>query len=282
MAMAATIALAVMTVIGAAAVVPVAASGTGAVPGGAGEAWWVPLGFRHSLVSALSVRPDGTLLATVAGRGERSADGGRTFQRLASAGPPAAVDAHCPPSLGAPATLVQCAAPASLPGVLVGVGLDGTVWRRTPEGAWGRALLLLPAGGLSGVPGVTSIAAFGDSPVSDAVYVGTRGYGVIESGDGGDDWIRDDPGLPPNVVAMATDSLRQAVYAGTDDGLWVHHVQASPAPPAYAPGDLSSRRLLTALVTLVALGLSGALLALMLIASERPVPRTPSGETLRA
>src|SRR4029077_14770355 len=150
--------------------------------------------------------------------------------------------------LGAAAHLLG--APGSLDGVVVAVAADGTVWRRSQAGDWGRALLLLPDSVLDPhVPAVTGVAAF-VQPLSNAVYVATDGFAVLESGNGGDDWIRAGPGLPGHVLALTTDDAARAVYAATDDGLWVHHLQATPQPPDYAPQDLLSRQLGTALVTL--------------------------------
>ena len=140
------------------------------------------------------------------------------------------------PFLGDLAHLI--AAPAALPGVAVAVGSDNHVWRRDASGQWATAFILLPAGGLSGIPRVTSLAAFAQ-PLTAAVYMGTAGYGVLLSQDGGDDWIRADPGLPENVLGLATDSSARALYAATDQGLFVHHLQALPAS-AGVPGRRSS------------------------------------------
>jgi hypothetical protein len=89
-------------------------------------------------------------------------------------------------------------------------------------------------------------------PLSDAVYLATDGYSVLESSNGGDDWIRAGPGLPDHVLALASDDATQSLYAGTDDGLWVHHLRATPAPPTYADAQLRWRWLGIALVTLAA------------------------------
>jgi hypothetical protein len=80
----------------------------------------------------------------------------------------------------------------------------------------------------------------------------TDGYSVLASGDGGDDWIRDDPGLPSSVDALCADPAAAALYAGTTDGLWVHHLQPTPKVPAYTDTQLRSKWLGTALVTLAA------------------------------
>ena len=226
-----------------------------------GEPWWLRVAFSGNSVTAISVASSGELWVAVGGHGQVSSDGGRTFRTTPTNGPPPGIDSPCPPHLGEPSPLVECAVPAALPGVVVGVDVHGVVWRRDPHGDWGRGLLLLPSGGMAGVPRVTAVTAFADQPDSVAVYVGTDGYAVLESGNGGDDWIRDDPGLPPAVLSMATDSTHRAVYAGTADGLWVHHLRANPAPPAYPAPDLRWRRLATALVALATMGIGLVVLA---------------------
>ena len=49
---------------------------------------------------------------------------------------------------------------------------------------------------------ITSLAAF-TQPLSDAIYLGTHGYGVLISTDGGDDWIRAGAGLPDAVFSLS-------------------------------------------------------------------------------
>jgi hypothetical protein len=163
------------------------------------------------------------------------------------------------PALGASARLI--AAPAALPGVVVAVGADGTVWRRNASGSWGRSLVLLPQHLLAGPPVVTGLAAFETTPVTTAVYLATDGYAVLITADGGDDWVRAAPGLPSGVLALATDGAGRAVYAGTRDGLWVHHVQALPAPPVYRPSGLLTRWLEMAAIAGVATLAAVAVLA---------------------
>jgi hypothetical protein len=201
-----------------------------------------------------------------------SADGGRTVQRLDSDGPPPNAGAGCSTLLDPPTPLVICAAPGALPGAVVGVAPDGTVWRRTRDGAWGRSLLLLPAGGIRGIPAITSITAFRDASAGAAVYLGTDGYSVLETTDGGDDWLRADPGLPGRVLAVAADANRGSVYAGTDDGLWVHHVRRIPAPPLYAAAELSRDRWAAAAVSLLAVAGGAMLLTLLLAPGRMPRP----------
>jgi hypothetical protein len=170
------------------------------------------------------------------------------------------------PQLGASAHLI--AAPAAFPGIVVAVAVDGVVWRRGQDGDWQRALLLLPAGFPHGVPRITDAAAF-TQPLSGTVYLGTDGYSVLSSTDGGDDWIRAGPGLPDSVLALTTDSTTHAVYAGTSDGLWVHHLRALPAPPAYHDAALVWRWVGIGLVSLVS-ALAGAALLLLALPRLRP------------
>ncbi len=158
------------------------------------------------------------------------------------------------PDLGAGADLI--ASPGALPGVVVAVSADGTVWRRGQDGDWKQALLLLPASIVQGVPRITSVTAF-TTPLSDAIYLGTDGYAVLVSTDGGDDWIRAGPGLPDSVYSLSADALsanplRGAVYAGTSNGLWEHELQALPAPPAYPDAQLVWRWIGIGAITLVA------------------------------
>ena len=93
---------------------------------------------------------------------------------------------------------------------------------------------------------------------------------MLISTDGGDDWIRAGPGLPDSVYSLSADSARHAVYAGTSDGLWVHVLQALPAPPAYHDAALVWRWLGIGAVTLVAS-------AAALLGMSRLVPRRHSG-----
>ena len=169
------------------------------------------------------------------------------------------------PNLGAGAHLI--AAPALYPGIVVAVAADGTVWRRAQDGGWARALLLLPTGLPGGVPRITGLAAFTE-PLTGAVYVGTDGYAVLLSTDGGDDWIRAGPGLPDSVLALDADPVGKALWAGTSDGLWIHHLQSFPQPAVYHDAALLWRWVGIVLVSLAAAGIGAAALLLW------PRPRT--------
>jgi hypothetical protein len=124
---------------------------------------------------------------------------------------------------------------------------------------------------VQGVPRVTSVTAF-TQPLSDAIYLGTDGYAVLISTDGGDDWIRAGPGLPDSVYALSADSARHAVYAGTANGLWEHVLQQLPSPPAYQDAALVWRWLGIGAITMVAA-------ALTLLGLLRVLPRHTSEAT---
>jgi hypothetical protein len=253
----------------------------GSTPVLAAVAWWSPVGLRGTAVTRVSAVGDTIMVRTGAGATLTSPDAGKTFSpangnpsfpptgtvvvgsevwsidpegvvRHASAGAALIPDPGAP-HLGSGADLI--ASPAALPGVVVAVGTDGTVWRRGQDGDWKQALLLLPRSLFQGVPRITSLAAF-TQPLSDAIYLGTDGYGVLISTDGGDDWIRAGAGLPDAVFSLSADSARQALYAGTSDGLWVHVLQQFPAPPAYRDAALVWRWLGIGAITLVAAALA--------------------------
>src|ERR1700694_23965 len=260
----------------------------------AAEPWWTPLGLRGVAVDAVSAGGKTVLVHTSAGTTMRSDDSGLHIAPVAGnppIQPPAilksgadrwAIDAsgrvlHAlgsraltldpgSPELGAAAHLI--AAPAAFPGVVVAVAVDGVVWRRGQDGHWQRALLLLPAGFPRGVPRITGLTAF-TQPLSGSVYLGTDGYSVLSSTDGGDDWIRAGPGLPGSVLALTTDAATHPVYAGTPDDIWVHHLRALPAPAVYQDAALVWRWVGIALVSLVS-ALAGAALLLIALRRSRP------------
>lgn len=266
----------------------------GSAPARAALAWWSPVALRGTGITRVSAIGDTIMVRTARGATLLSTDGGSTFATAPATAsfPPlnvvtagkerweidpagrvlyvadTAVSATPvldpgSPDLGAGADLI--AATAALPGVVVAVSTDGTVWRRGQDGDWKRALLLLPASLAQGVPRITSVTAFTE-PLSDAIYLGTDGYADLISTDGGDDWIRAGPGLPDSVYSLSADSGRHAVYAGTSDGLWEHVLQNLPAPPAYHDAALIWRWLGIGAVTLVASTVA-------LLAMVRLVPR---------
>jgi hypothetical protein len=269
----------------------------GGVPAAAAAPWWVRSGLDGVALSAVAADGAGVVVRTTAGATLRSDDGGGTFAHVPG-DPPlsvrplarsggdtwtidsngAVLHAHGSgaltqdggaPNLGAGARLI--AAPASMPGAVVAVATDGTVWRRKSGSGWARALLLLPAGLVSGVPRVTALAAF-TRPLSGAVYLATEGYSVLISADGGDDWIRASPGLPDDVFGLAADSTTMSLYAATSDGLFVHHLRALPSPPAYRDSALVLRWVGIGVVVLATTLLAAALLSRL--AGPRSNPHT--------
>jgi hypothetical protein len=255
----------------------------------AAQPWWQPLAFAGQRVSDVAVS-GGQLAVTVGGTGYSSSDRGGHFAPAAPPPPPPASVTSAgrvweirdgivltgtstasltpdprAPFLGTAAHLLT--APATIPGVVLAVGSDGHVWRRGQDGGWATALVLLPAGGISGVPAVTALTAF-TQPLSGAVYLGTDGYGVLLSTDGGDDWIRADAGLPENVLSLATDSSSRTLYAATADGLWVHRLQSFPAPPVYHDAALYLRWL-----GIAAVGLLATVLAVLALGAALPQGR---------
>src|SRR5579864_1753928 len=246
-------------------------------PAAAAGAWWSPAGLQGTSLTGVAVTGSTITVRTAAGITMRSTDRGAHFiavpgnpalpllGTVASAGSRWTVDpaGHvlvsvnggaakpdpAAPDLGAGADLI--AAPAAAPGVVVAVATDSTVWRRGQDGGWQRALLLLPQSLVQGSPRVTAVTAF-TQPLSTTVYLGTDGYAVLDSTDGGDDWIRAGPGLPDSVSALVADPATRSVYAGTSDGLWVHVLQALPSPPAYHDAALVWRWVGIGAVTLIA------------------------------
>lgn len=262
----------------------------GATPAAAAE-WWTRAGLQGTDVRSVTAEAGVITVVTASGTALRSTDKGEHFAPVAAPVTPEVVvtagqytwsidvsgrilrgspgGARLPdagsPNLGQGARLL--AAPAALPGVVVAVATDGTVWRRAQDGGWHQALLLLPQSLVQGVPQVTSVAAF-TKPVTDSIYVATAGYSVLSSLDGGDDWIRSGPGLPDTVNGLAADSAARAVYAATPDGLWVHTLRALPAPTQYRDQALVWRWIGIGAVTVVA-----SVLALLLMLRLSPVRR---------
>ena len=177
------------------------------------------------------------------------------------------------PELGPGAHLI--AAPLAVPGFVVAVSAGGTVWRRDPSGAWSVSLALLPATLITGTPAVTSIAGFNTVAASGVVYIGTAGYGTLLTSDGGDDWVRADPGLPDDVLSLAADAsgIAPAIWAGTSQGLYVHRLQAEPTIPNYSGGSLTGKWLITIALGLVVIALAGVAL---IVWSRRRGDRSPT------
>ena len=273
----------------------------GSTPARAASAWWSPVALSGAAITKVFATGDTIMVRTGTGATLSSTDAGKTFAPVEGdasfpptgtvivgdtgwsiggdhrvshnddlAGRGAVVTDPESPDLGAGADLL--AAPAALPGVVVAVGSNGAVWRRGQDGDWKQALLLLPQSLVQGVPRVTSVTAF-TQPLSDAIYLGTDGYAVLISTDGGDDWIRAGSGLPDSVYALSADSARHAVYAGTSNGLWVHVLQQLPSPPAYQDAALVWRWLGIGAITLVAAALT--LLALLRVLPRRTAATTP-------
>ncbi|MBV8527529.1 MAG: hypothetical protein JOZ75_04370 [Candidatus Dormibacteraeota bacterium] len=263
----------------------------GASPASA-SSWWSPVALQGTDVRSVAAEGGVITVVTSSGAALRSTDNGRHFALVAAPVTPQVVvtagqytwsidvsgrilrgkpgGARLPdpgsPNLGRGAHLL--AAPAALPGAVVAVATDGTVWRRGQDGDWRQALLLLPQSLVQGVPKVTSVAAF-TKPVTDSIYVATAGYSVLSSLNGGDDWIRSGPGLPDTVNGLAADNAAHSVYAATNDGLWVHTLQPLPAPARYSDQALVWRWLGIGAVTLVA-----SVLALLLMLRVSPARRT--------
>lgn len=256
----------------------------------AAAAWWSPVGLRGIDIRWVTAEGDVITVVTASGAAMRSTNKGAHFTAVAAPVTPQVVvtagqytwsidvsgrilrgtpgGPRLPeagsPNLGLGAHLL--AAPAALPGAVVAVATDGTVWRRAQDGDWRQSLLLLPQSLVQGVPRVTSAAAF-TKPVTDSIYIATAGYSVLSSLNGGDDWIRSGPGLPDTVNGLAADNAARSVYAATPDGLWVHRLQALPVPTRYSDQALLWRWLGIGAVTLVASAF--AVLLMLRVSSTR-------------
>lgn len=143
------------------------------------------------------------------------------------------------------------AALAELPdGVLLAGSGSGLIWARYSSG-WQAAFQILPAGGLSGVPPLTAIQAVGTS----AAYLATLGFGTLLTPDGGYSWYRAAPSGANRVTALSAVgpvfASRPAGYvvAVTGGGMFLHRLQALPAPPVYQGRRGALDLLWTALVT---------------------------------
>ena len=255
------------------------------LPAGAAGPWWQLAAFQGRSVTRVTM-VSGRLVAVVGGMAMEQTQGGGFVPTAQPPAPASAVTAggltwsidpsgqvlvsHSggsprtdpgSPDLGAGADLI--AAPVSTAGVVLAVSTGGVVWCRSATGGWSASLVLLPTTLLTGTPAVTSIAAFNQRPLSDAVYLGTNGYGTLLTDDAGADWTRADPGLPDAVLSLASDPAGQgALWAGTADGLYVHHLQVLPGIPIYSGESLTGKWLVTAGLCVIAVLLAGAVLLL--------------------
>ncbi len=140
-------------------------------------------------------------------------------------------------------------------GVLLAGDRTGLVWGLY-RGGWQPVFQLLPYGGLGGVPALTAMIS--DGPT--AAYLATAGFGTLLTPDGGYTWYRAAPPVA-DVVALATlgpvFSAKPSglVVAATPAGLFLHRLQALPAPPAYSGAGLEQQLLGTIWVTVGAAAL---------------------------
>lgn len=150
------------------------------------------------------------------------------------------------PRLGAGATLTEMG-----DGILLAGDDRGTIYALYSTG-WTPIFQILPQGGLEGVPNLTAIVGVGP----DAAYVATLGFGTLLTPDGGYTWYRAAPSA--DVVALAalgpiySSKPSGLVLAATTSGVFVHHLQTLPAPPAYSGATQTAQLLGTAAVTVVA------------------------------
>ena len=176
----------------------------------AASSWWVPVAMAD--VQADSGVPQWQL------RGGLAVERGRA------------------PDTATPPRMEMIAGAPGAPGVAVAAG-HGEIWRRSDSGKWTRSLVLLPQSLFAAAPPITALAAF-DERVSDSIYLATDGYGILITTDGGYSWVRDDLGLPDHVRALITNAKKRDLYAITNNGVWVHHLAAFPAPPVLLSGEL--------------------------------------------
>lgn len=155
------------------------------------------------------------------------------------------------PRLGAGAALAELS-----DGVVLAGSRSGLIWGLYSTG-WQAVFQILPSGGLSGVPDLTAIQGVGAS----AAYVATLGFGTLLTPDGGYTWYRAAPGGTYRISALSALGPVSAakpsgyVVAVTSRGLFLHRLQALPAPPVYQGRRRTLDLLWTALVTLVGSGL---------------------------
>jgi hypothetical protein len=138
-------------------------------------------------------------------------------------------------------------------GVILAVARSGLVWGLYRDG-WQAAFQVLPAGGVSGVPGINGLVAVSGS----AAYLATSGFGTLLTPDGGYTWYRADlPGTSSarqvsTVGPVLSSDPHGYVLAVTPRGLYRHLLQPLPTPPQYLGRSGTTQLLLTSLVTAAA------------------------------
>lgn len=154
-------------------------------------------------------------------------------------------------------------------GVVLVAEPGGLVWRGAGR-KWTLAFQLLPSGGLAGVPQATALAADGVS----SAYLATDGFGTLLTPDGGYTWYRAAPAAD-SISSLATvgpvfaTRAHGLVVAVSSRAVFLHRLQALPAPPAYSPSGQTAELLGTAAVTVI----SALLAALAVWAITRRQPR---------
>ncbi|MGH7667036.1 MAG: hypothetical protein ACREN1_06985 [Candidatus Dormibacteria bacterium] len=153
------------------------------------------------------------------------------------------------PAAGSPRFAAATAELAELgSGVILLAEPSGLLWRGY-RGRWAPAFQLLPEGGLGGVPRVTALVADG----VDSAYLGTAGFGTLLTPDGGYTWYR---AAPPDAEVTALAALGRVfaehphglVIAVTPQRIYLHRLQALPAPPVYTPAGATAELAGTAAV----------------------------------
>ena len=201
------------------------------------------LGSRLALVAAGEGRA--VIPPPHAGRAWLALVDGRLWDRSAGGG-----WARAP---GSPRFDRQTQAVAELSTGVILVGEPGGLIWRGDRGRWDRALQLLPYGGLGGVPQVTALVADG----ATSAYLGTEGFGTLLTTDAGYTWYRAAPS-DRSISSLATVGPVFAAHAHgfvvaiSAGGVFLHRLQALPAPPIYGPTSQTMELVGTAVVTLLA------------------------------
>ncbi len=160
-----------------------------------------------SIVDAVSVLPDGTLLAGTAGTGVYALAPGDTTWRPASTGLPPQSDIYA---------LLPLAQSGHVLAALISGGIyasadNGTTWRESDQG--------LP--GASGVNVFSLLDVSGQRGAAGSVLAGTS-RGIYVSRDGGTTWSASSTGIgTTRVISLARDPLAPTqVFAGADTGVF--------------------------------------------------------------